>query len=126
MDQRLRKRDVSVLPTHDELKALLGQVLTITTADAAAVPLTQTRLTDAPDGLPMDDNHACYLANFELPVNVRLPQDTYRFCAPDGRAWLLFASPTRPLATGAGTICVVIHCRLDDAPATADTSTPAA
>ncbi|MBN3725432.1 DUF6916 family protein [Burkholderia sp. Ac-20379] len=111
---------MSVLPTHDELKTLVGQVLLIATADDAATPLTQTRLLSAPEGRAADDAHTCYRANFELPENLRLPQDTYRFCAPDGRAWLLFASPARPLDSGAGVLCVVIHRRLDAAPATAD------
>ncbi|WP_414439329.1 DUF6916 family protein [Burkholderia sp. 22PA0106] len=116
-DQRLGI-DVSELPTHDELKGLIGQVLVISTADEAAVPLTQTRLTEAPDGVAMNAAHACYLAHFELPVDVRLPQDTYRFGAPDGRAWLLFVTPTRPLDTGAGTLCAVIHSRVEpDTPA---------
>nr|WP_217908427.1 hypothetical protein [Burkholderia glumae] len=95
---------------------MLGQVLIIATADDAAEPLTQARLLSAPPGLAMDEDHTCYKANFELPVNVRLPQDTYRFCAPDGRAWLLFASPMRPLETGAGTLGIVIHRRLADDP----------
>lgn len=110
---------MSVLPSHDELKALVGQVLIIATADDAAEPLTQTRLMSAPEGRSADDGHICYRANFELPENLRLPQDTYRFCAPDGRAWLLFAAPARPLETGAGTLCVVIHRRLAEASAAA-------
>jgi hypothetical protein len=110
---------VSVLPSHDELKALVGQVLVIATADDAATPLTQTRLLSAPEGRAADEAHACYRAHFELPENLRLPQDTYRFCAPDGRAWQLFASPARPLENGASVLCVVIHRRLEAVPATA-------
>ncbi|AYQ91785.1 MULTISPECIES: DUF6916 family protein [Burkholderia] len=115
---------MSVLPTHDELVQLLGQVLTIETADEAALPLTQTRLTDAPAGLPMDNSYDCYLAHFELPANVRLPQDTYRFRVPDGRHWLLFVSPTRPLASGAGTLCAVIHRKKSDDQAATGLATP--
>ena len=113
---------MSVLPSHAELQALVGQMLIIATADDAAVPLTQTRLLSAPAGRAADDDHTCYRANFELPENLRLPQDTYRFCAPDGRAWLLFAAPARPLENGAGVLCVVIHRRLDEAPASAGAS----
>ncbi len=104
---------MSVLPSHDELKALVGQVLVIATADDAAEPLTQTRLVSAPVGRAADESHSCYRANFELPENLRLPQDNYRFRVADGREWLLFATPARPFENGAGALCVVIHCRLD-------------
>ncbi|MBR7914798.1 hypothetical protein KDX16_02935 [Burkholderia vietnamiensis] len=113
---------MSTLPSHDELQALVGQVLIIATADDAAAPLTQARLLSAPAGRAADHEHTCYRANFELPENLRLPQDTYRFCAPDGRAWLLFATPARPLESGAGVLCVVIHTRLDETPAAARAS----
>ncbi|MBN3802722.1 hypothetical protein GXB81_06580 [Paraburkholderia sp. Ac-20336] len=100
---------VSDLPAYDALRASLGQVFTLASADAAALPLVQTRLLDAWTGLAMNGEHECYSASFELPPAVALPQDTYRFIAPDGRAWLLFVSPGRPLESGARTLCAVIH-----------------
>lgn len=69
----------------------------------------QARLIGAPAGVPMDDDYVCYHALFELPLGVQLPQDNYRVDAPDGRAWMLFATPTRPQKNGAATLCIVIH-----------------
>lgn len=77
---------------------------------SASVGTVESRLISAPAGTPMDDDFLCYSAHFELPAGVRLPQDTYRVSAPNGAAWDLLATPTRPAASGAGTMCIVIHC----------------
>ncbi|WP_260858868.1 DUF6916 family protein [Paraburkholderia sp. BCC1885] len=84
----------------------IGRTYTFASEQAGAV---EVRLIAAPAGTPMDDEFLCYSAHFELPVGVRLPQDTYRVSDADGTGWDLFATPTRPTAQGAGTMCVVIH-----------------
>jgi hypothetical protein len=100
---------VSNIPTHAELSAALEHVFTLATADDAARPLVQTRLIAAPQGIAMDDGYECYSAHFELPQQVQLPQDTYRFVADNGHTWLLFVTPVMPMKSGAGVLCAVVH-----------------
>ncbi|WP_321956759.1 DUF6916 family protein [Paraburkholderia bannensis] len=100
---------MSNIPTHVELSAALGQIFTLATADDTALPLVQTRLIAAPQGVAMDESYECYSAHFELPAQIQLPQDTYRFIATDGGEWLLFATPTLPMKSGAGVLCAVVH-----------------
>ncbi|RAS23466.1 hypothetical protein BX591_12072 [Paraburkholderia bryophila] len=97
---------LSAIPTHAELTESLGGLFTLTSPEGTAV---QARLIDAPVGVPMDDDYVCYHAFFELPLGVQLPQDNYRVDAPDGRAWVLLATPVRPQKNGAATLCIVIH-----------------
>lgn len=97
---------LSAIPTLAELTASLGGLYTLTPQQGAAV---QARLISAQSGIPMDDDYVCYDALFELPLGVQLPQDTYRFDAPDGSSWPLFATPVRPRKNGAATLCIVIH-----------------
>lgn len=84
----------------------IGRTFTFASEQAGAA---EVRLVAAPEGTAMDDGFLCYSAHFELPPGVRLPQDNYRVSGADGVAWDLFATPTRPTAQGAGTMCVVIH-----------------
>ncbi|WP_233836202.1 DUF6916 family protein [Paraburkholderia sp. ZP32-5] len=113
---------VSDLPALDELQSALGHVFTLASADDAARPLVQTRLLDAWADVAMNNDYECYSASFELPLNIALPQDTYRFIASDGRAWLLFVSPAKPLESGAGVLCAVIHRKVSPATAPAAAS----
>lgn len=97
---------VSAIPSHAELTDAIGRTFTFASEQAGAV---KVRLIAAPEGIAMDDGFLCYSAHFEMPPGVRLPQDNYRVSRADGVAWDLFATPTRPTAQGAGTMCVVIH-----------------
>lgn len=98
---------MSVIPSHAELADAVGRTFTFSSALTGAI---DARLTSARAETPMDDSFLCYSAHFELPAGVRLPQDTYRVSAPGGAVWELLATPTRPAANGAGTMCIVIHC----------------
>ncbi|MFM0503790.1 DUF6916 family protein [Paraburkholderia caffeinilytica] len=98
---------MSAIPSHAELTNAVGRTFTLASAQIGAV---EARLTAAPTETPMDEGFLCYSAFFELPAGIRLPQDMYRVSAPDGAAWDLLATPTRPAANGAGTMCIVIHC----------------
>lgn len=100
---------MSNIPTHAELSAALDHIFTLATADDTARALVQTRLIAAPQGVAMDPGYECYSAQFELPPQIQLPQDTYRFIATDGREWLLFATPAMPMKSGAGVLCAVVH-----------------
>jgi hypothetical protein len=97
---------VQSVPSHADLIATIGQHFSFGTADGRRV---EARLVSAPSGIPMDDSYVCYGALFELPGGVNLPQDVYRIGAPDGRAWDLLATPTRPAASGHATMSVVVH-----------------
>lgn len=97
---------MSAIPSHAELTEVIGRTFIFANEQVGAI---DARLLAAPIGTPMDDEFLCYSAHFELPTGIRLPQDTYRVSAPDGAAWDLFATPTRPTAHGAGTMCIVIH-----------------
>lgn len=85
----------------------VGRTFTFAAAFTDAVELT---LTSARAETAMDDGFICYSAHFVLPAGIRLPQYMYRVSAPNGAAWDLLATPTRPAANGAGTMCIVIHC----------------
>lgn len=95
------------VPTHEMLLATLGRTYTLKMADGMVV---DARLADAPAGIAMDDTYVCYSAVFELPSAVQLPQELYRVTSPDGDAWDLLATPTRPTASGAAVLTAVIHC----------------
>jgi hypothetical protein len=101
------------VPTHAELVTAIGQPFMFSTADGHSV---EACLVAAPAGIPMDETYVCYSAIFELPPGIQLPQAGYRITAPDGRAWDLLATPTRP-ERGHATLTVVIHCLRDSAPA---------
>jgi hypothetical protein len=97
---------VSTIPSQAELTAAVGRTFTLASAQA---PVVEARLAAVWDETPMDDGFLCYSAHLELPAGVWLPQDTYRVSAPDGAAWDLLVTPTRPAANGATTMCFVIH-----------------
>lgn len=96
------------IPTHAELIAAIGQRFSFGLADGRTV---DALLAAAPAGIPMDDSYVCYSAMFELPAGAYLPQDVYRIVSPDGKAWDLLATPTRPTADGRATLHFVVHCR---------------
>lgn len=98
------------LPTHAELIAAIGQRFSFIDAAGRSV---DAQLTSAPAGIPMDHTFVCYSATFELPAGVHLPQDIYRIALPDGRAWDLLATPTRPTPDARATLTVVVHCRAE-------------
>ncbi|WP_321815541.1 MULTISPECIES: DUF6916 family protein [unclassified Paraburkholderia] len=100
---------MSDIPTHAELRAALGHIFTLASADEAALALVQTRLIAAPEGVPMNDGYECYSAHFELPPQIQLAQDTYRFIADNGHMWMLFATPIMPMKSGAGVLCAIVH-----------------
>lgn len=100
------------VPTHADLIAAIGQRFVLGTADGRSV---EARLAAAPAGIPMDETYVCYVATFELPAGVQLPQDVYLIAAPDGRVWELLATPTRPAADGRATLTAVMHCLAPDA-----------
>ena len=97
---------MQAVPTHEALIASLNQLFVLETADGHRV---EARLVGAPAGIPMDASFICYSATFELPVGIRLPQDTYRITAPDGASWDLLATPTRPSANGQANLTAVMH-----------------
>jgi hypothetical protein len=97
---------MQVVPTHEALIASLHQLFVLETADGHRV---EARLVAAPVGIAMDASFISYSATFELPAEIWLPQDTYRFTAPDGASWDLFATPTRPSANGHANLTAVMH-----------------
>ncbi|QCP50828.1 hypothetical protein FAZ95_17725 [Trinickia violacea] len=101
------------VPTHAALLAAIGQPFVLSTPDGRSV---QARLAAAPDGIPMDETYVCYSAIFELPEGVRLPQEVFRITAPNGDAWDLLATPTRPEGVHA-MMTAVMHCLRSPIPA---------
>jgi hypothetical protein len=108
---------VASIPTHGELIASIGQSFLIGAADGRT---TEALLVAAPAGIPMDDSYACYQATFVLPPGLDLSQDVYRIASPEGQAWDLLATPTRPEPDGRKTLTIVIHCLLKDLADTPD------
>ncbi|HVE06912.1 MAG TPA: hypothetical protein VNE00_06650 [Paraburkholderia sp.] len=102
---------MQLIPTHAELIAAIGRPFSFGSADGHTV---EAHLIAAPAGIPMDDSYTCYFASFALPAGVSLPQDTYRITSPDGHAWDLLATPTRPQPDGRATLSFVVHSRLAD------------
>ncbi|HTH73765.1 MAG TPA: hypothetical protein VL635_05105 [Trinickia sp.] len=89
----------------------VGQRFTFGAADGHTVDAV---LLYANAGIPMNDRFVCYVAMFELPAGVSLPQDVYRIGSPAGRTWDLLATPTRPTEDGRSTLTVVVHTRADE------------
>jgi hypothetical protein len=105
---------VQLIPTHAELIAAIGRPFLFGMAGGHSAEAIEATLVAAPAGTPMDDSYACFSAIFTLPAGVHLPQDTYRITSPDGPAWDLFATPTRPEPDGRATLTFVVHSRLPD------------
>lgn len=98
---------MQAIPTHETLIASLGQLFVLEAANGHRM---EVRLAAAPAGVAMDASYVSYCATFELPADVWLPQDTYRFTAPDGLSWNLLATPTRPSSNGRANLTAVMHC----------------
>jgi hypothetical protein len=101
------------VPTHAALIAAIGQTFVFRTPDGRSV---EARLAAAPGGIPMDDSYVCYSAIFELPAGVQLPQEVFDITAPNGDAWSLLATPTRP-ENGRAMLSAVMHCLRSSFPA---------
>ena len=99
------------IPTHAELIAAIGRPFSFGTTGGQTVDAV---LVAAPAGIPMDESYTCFGASFALPAGVYLPQDNYRVTSPDGHAWDLLVTPTRPQPDGRATLTFVVHCRLAD------------
>jgi hypothetical protein len=97
---------MQAVPSHDALIASINQLFALETADGQRV---HARLVEAPAGIAMDASYVCYLATFELPAGIWLPQDTYRITAPDGSSWDLLVTPTRPSPNGQANLTAVMH-----------------
>lgn len=102
------------IPSHAELLAAIGQPFMF---DVPGGDPVAAHLSAAPAGTPMDDAHDCYLALFELPPGIHLPQDVFHITAPNGKTWDLLATPVAPVR-GRGALCVVIHSLRDENTAT--------
>lgn len=96
------------IPTHAGLIAAIGGRFAFGVPGGHTV---EAVLLDAPAGVPMDDSYVCYLATFALPSGIHLPQDIYHIVSPDGEAWDLLATPTRPDSNGCSTLTIVVHGR---------------
>ena len=112
---------MSGIPTQAELQSLLGLTFSLAAhaqvpvgdpesfADTPLLPSVEARLAAVHEGIAMDDDYQCYTATFDLTQSVQLPQDLYRVTSPDGEAWDLLITPTRPRADGVATMCAVFH-----------------
>lgn len=101
------------VPSLERLRAALGQTFSLT---AQTGERFAAELHAAIPGVPMNERHCCYSAQFALPPGLHLPQAVYSVQAHDD-AWSLLLVPVRPADDGRALLEAIFHYPLPQASA---------
>lgn len=99
------------VPSLERLRAALGQSFSLT---AETGERFAAELLAAVSGVPMNERHCCYSAQFALPAGVQLAQAVYSVQLHDD-AWSLLLVPVRPCVDGRAVLEAVFHYPLPQA-----------